>query len=92
MHDALDRLERASAALLRLLHEATRRRVLWGEAAVAQTAVAQTAVAVRAVASIRRAAEGAVGGRERAVGWTVVLLDRPRGDGRCYTRQGRGNR
>lgn len=87
MHDALDRLERASAALLRLLHEAARRRVLWGEAAVAQTAVA-----VRAVASIRRAAEGAVGGRERAVGWTVVLLDRPRGDGRCYTRQGRGNR
>lgn len=83
MHDALDGLEGASAALLRLLHEAARGRVLRQEAAVPQTTVA-----VRAVTSIGRAAEGAVGGRERAVGWTVGLLDRTRGDRRRHTRRG----
>lgn len=88
VHDTFDGLERASAALLRLLHETARRHVLLVEAAVSQTAVAVGAV--RAVPSIRRAAEGAVRGGERAVGWTVGLLDWARGDRRSHTCQGGG--
>lgn len=88
MHDAFDRLEGTSAALLRLLHEAARRHVLLVEAAVPQTAVAVGAV--RTVPSIRRAAEGAVRRGERAVGWTVGMLDWARGDWRSHTCQGGG--
>lgn len=73
VHDALNGLERSSAALFRLLHEAAWRHVLWEEAAISQTAVAVRAV--RTAASIGRAAEGAVGGGVRAVGWAVGLLN-----------------
>lgn len=67
VHDALDGLEGASAALLSLLHKPAGGNALGTEAVIAQPPVA---IAVGTVASIERGAIGAIAwGKGAAVGW-----------------------
>lgn len=89
LHDALDGLEGAAAALLRLLHEAAGGHLVpgaqtvvapqaEGSAPVGPTPEGSAPIAVGAVAAVQRAAVRAVGGAVGAVGakgWTVALLD-----------------
>lgn len=86
--DALYGLEGAATALLRLLDEAARWDVVGGKAVVVIAVATVVVRAVRAVATIGRAAEGTVGGREGVVGWAIALLDGARGDRRGHTRHG----